>query len=181
MGDGPETEATDVTRDQLWEAIEYFLTEVVPVAEEAGVKLGLHPDDPLRDSVRGIPHIASSVENYDRILDVYDSEYNGVTFCQGDFTAMGVDIPETICNFGEKINFAHFGDVEGDADRFVETWNDGGSTDMQAAMNAFVDAGFDGPLRPDHIPTMAGEDNSNPGYHTKGRLFAIGYMRGLLE
>ena len=52
---------------------------------------------------------------------------------------------------------------------------------MHSAMEAFVDVGFDGPMRPDHVPTMAGEDNSNPGYHTKGRLFAIGYMRGLLD
>ncbi|WP_415382015.1 mannonate dehydratase [Halosimplex sp. TS25] len=178
---GPAADAADVTRDQLWEAIEYFLEAVVPVAEEAGVKLGLHPDDPPRDEVRGIPRIANSVENYDRILDIYDSEYNGVTFCQGNFTAMGVDVPETVHHFGEKINFAHFRDVEGDADRFVETWHDDGPTDMQAAMDAFVDVGFDGPMRPDHVPTMAGEDNSNPGYHTKGRLFAIGYMRGLLE
>jgi len=181
MRDRPDAEAADATRDQLWEAIEYFLNEVVPVAEEAGVKLGLHPDDPPRDSVRGIPRIANSVENYDRILDSYDSEHNGVTFGQGNFAAMGVDIPETIRHFGEKINFAHFRDVEGDADRFVETWHDDGPTDMQAAMDAYYDVGFDGPIRPDHVPTMAGEDNSNPGYHTKGTLFAIGYMRGLQE
>jgi len=181
MRTGRGAEAADVTRDQVWEAIEYFLAEVVPVAEDAGVKLGLHPDDPPRESVGEIPRIANSVDNYDRILDIYDSEYNGVTFCQGNFAAMGVDVPETIRHFGEKINFAHFRDVEGDTDRFVETWHDDGPTDMQAAMDAFVDAGFDGPMRPDHVPTMAGEDNSNPGYHTKGRLFAIGYMRGLLE
>jgi len=178
---GPEVEGTDVTREQLWEAIEYFLEEVVPVAEEAGVKLALHPDDPPRESVRGIPRIANSVENYDRILDIYDSEYNGVTFCQGNFTAMGADVPWAIRHLGDRINFVHFRDVEGDANHFVETWHDAGPTDMQAAMDAFVDIGFDGPMRPDHVPTMAGEDNSNPGYHTNGRLFAVGYMRGLLE
>lgn len=181
MSGGPEIEPANVTRDQLWEALEHFLTEVVPVAEEAGVKLGLHPADPPIDSVRGIPRIANSITSYDRILDIVDSEYNGVTFCQGNFAAMGVDIPEAIRHFGDRINFAHFRDVEGDAKNFVETWHDDGPTDMLAAMQAFEDAGFDGPMRPDHVPTMAGEDNSNPGYHTKGRLFAIGYMRGLLE
>lgn len=181
MGTGPQVEATDVTRAQVWDAIEYFLNEVGPVAEKAGVKLGLHPDDPPREQVGDIPRIANSVENYDRVLDMYDSEYNGVTFCQGNFAAMGVDVPETIRHFGEKIKFAHFRDVDGDADSFDETWHDDGPTDMQAAMDAYVDVGFDGPMRPDHVPTMAGEDNSNPGYHTKGRLFAIGYMRGLLE
>jgi mannonate dehydratase len=181
MSGGPETEYTDVTREQLWDALEYFLREVVPVAKEAGVKLGLHPADPPLDSVRDVPRLARSVEAYDRILDIVDSEYNGVTFCQGNFAAMGVNIPDTIRHFGDRINFVHFRDVEGDASRFVETWHDNGPTDMLAAMRAFEDIGYDGPMRPDHVPTMAGEDNSNPGYHTKGRLFAIGYMRGLLE
>ncbi|WP_152042283.1 mannonate dehydratase [Salinigranum salinum] len=174
-------EAEAATHEQIWEALEYFLERVVPVAEEAGVKLGLHPDDPPRESLRGTPRIVTSVEAYDRVLDIYDSEHNGVTFCQGNFAAMGADIPAAIRHFGDKINFVHFRDVEGDADRFVETWHDAGPTDMLAAMRAYEEIGFDGPMRPDHVPTMAGEDNSNPGYHTLGRLFAIGYMRGLLE
>ncbi|WP_101297029.1 mannonate dehydratase [Halegenticoccus soli] len=178
---GPAVEAAEATEEDLWEAIEYFLREVVPVAEEAGVKLALHPDDPPRPEVRGMTRIVRSVDAYDRVLDIYDSEYNGITFCQGNFAAMGADIPEAIRHFGDRINFVHFRDVDGDADRFVETWHDDGPTDMLAAMQAYVDIGFDGVMRPDHVPTMAGEDNSNPGYHTKGRLFAIGYMRGLLE
>jgi len=170
-----------VTHEQLWEALEHFLEAVVPVAEEAGVKLGLHPDDPPRESVRGTPRIITSVEAYDRVLDSYDSEYNGITFCQGNFAAMGADIPAAIRRFGDRINFVHFRDVEGDGDRFVETWHDDGPTDMLAAMRAYEEVGFDGPMRPDHVPTMAGEDNSNPRYHTLGRLFAVGYMTGLLE
>ena len=181
MQGGPAFEASEKSHEEIFQALAYFLEEVVPVAEEAGVKLGLHPDDPPRESVRGTPRIANSVENYDRILDVYDSEYNGITFCQGNFAAMGADIPETIRHFNEKINFVHFRDVEGDENKFVETWHDAGPTDMQAAMEAYADIDFGGPMRPDHVPTMAGEDNSNPGYHTKGRLFAIGYMRGLCE
>ncbi|WP_262177507.1 mannonate dehydratase [Haloarcula laminariae] len=181
MGGGPTHPATSVSADELWENLEYFLERVVPVAEEAGVKLGLHPDDPPRADVRGVPRIINSVEAYDRVLDIYDSVHNGVTFCQGNFAAMGVDIPETIHHFGDRINFVHFRDVDGDADAFVETWHDDGPTDMLAAMQAYRDIGFDGPMRPDHVPTMAGESNDNPGYHTKGRLFAIGYMKGLLE
>ncbi|MBV0926118.1 mannonate dehydratase [Halomicroarcula limicola] len=178
---GPEP-FPDVTREDVWEALEYFLQEVTPVAEEAGVKLALHPDDPPRESLRGTPRVVGSVEAYDRVLSAYESEHNGITFCQGNFAAMGADIPEAIERFGERINFVHFRDVEGDADRFVETWHDDGPTDMLAAMRAYEEhVGDDVPMRPDHVPTMAGEDNSNPGYHTKGRLFAIGYMRGLRE
>jgi len=173
--------AKHTSHEDLWESLEYFLEEVVPVAEEAGVKLGLHPDDPPRGEVRGMPRIVNSVEAYDRVLDIYDSEHNGVTFCQGNFSAMGVDIPETIRHFGDRINFVHFRDVDGDADGFVETWHDDGPTDMQAAIEAYDDVGFEGPARPDHVPTMIGEDNSNPGYHFKARLFAIGYMKGLRE
>jgi len=179
--DGPDT-LPDATHEDLWEGLEYFLQEVVPVAEETGVKLSLHPDDPPRDSLVNIPRIATSVESYDRVLDIYDSEYNGITFCQGNFAAMDADIPTTIERFGDRINFVHFRDIEGDADKFVETWHDDGPTDMLAAMRAYERYVSDNvPMRPDHVPTMAGEDNSNPGYHTNGRLFAIGYMRGLRE
>ncbi|QLG29005.1 mannonate dehydratase [Halorarum halophilum] len=173
--------ARNTTAADLWENLEYFLERVVPVAEEAGVKLGLHPDDPPIGDVRGMPRIVNSVEAYDRVLDIVDSEHNGITFCQGNFAAMGVDVPETVRHFGDRINFVHFRDVEGPADDFVETWHDAGPTDMAAAIDAYHDVGFDGPIRPDHVPTMAGEDNSVPGYHITGKLFAVGYMRGLIE
>jgi len=71
--------------------------------------------------------------------------------------------------------------VEGTAETFRETWHDDGPTDMRAAMGAYADIGFSGVLRPDHVPTMAGEDNDHPGYEMQGRLFAVGYMKGLME
>lgn len=182
MRRGPTPEAAKHTTEaDLWENLEYFLKEVVPVAEEANVKLGLHPDDPPIHDVRGMPRIINGVEAYDRVLDIVDSEHNGVTFCQGNFSLMVDDVPETIRHFGDRINFVHFRDVEGPADDFVETWHDDGPTDMAAAIRAYEDIGFDGPIRPDHVPTMTGEDNSIPGYHIKGKLYAIGYMRGLIE
>lgn len=182
MSGGPTPEAASIEREALWENLEYFLEEVIPVAEEADVKLGLHPDDPPRESLRGIPRIINNIDAYERVLDIYDSPYNGITFCQGNFAAMGVDVPKTIRHFGDRINFVHFRDVEGDVDEFVETWHDDGPTDMRAAMNAYRKSVDDNvSMRPDHVPTMATEDNSNPGYHTLGRLFAIGYMRGLLD
>lgn len=180
MRRGPAA-SVDITAEELWENLGYFLDEVVPVAEEAGVKLGLHPDDPPINDVRGMPRIINSPDAYERVLDSHPSEHNGITFCQGNFAAMGVDIPETIRRFGDHINFVHFRDVEGSADQFVETWHDNGPTDMHAAMEAYNDVGFDGPIRPDHVPSMAGEPNENPGYEMLGRLFAVGYMTGLLE
>jgi mannonate dehydratase len=170
-----------VSEEQLWTNLEYFLEEVVPVAEDAGVKLALHPDDPPTGPVRGVDRIVTSVENYRRAMDLYESEFNGITFCQGNFSAMGADVPAAIREFGDRIHFAHFRDVEGGPREFTEVWHDEGPTDMGAAIRAYEDVGFEGPIRPDHCPTMAGEDNSSPGYHDRGRLFAIGYLRGLLD
>ncbi len=177
-----QSQDMDVMQEDLWEALDHFLTEVGPVAKSAGVKLALHPDDPPLNSVGGVPRIINSPAAYERVLEIYDDEHNGITFCQGNFIAMDVDIPATISRFGKRINFIHFRDIRGDAAQFEETWHDNGPTDMFGALRAYENH-VDGevPLRPDHVPTMAGEDNSNPGYHTKGRLFAIGYIRGMKE
>jgi len=174
----------DITEDELWANLEHFLDEVVPVAEEAGVKLALHPDDPPTESVRGVPRLVNSVENVQRVLDLHDSPNHGLTFCQGNYAAMGADVPETIRRFGDRIHFVHFRDVDGSPEQFVETWQDDGPTDMLAAMEAYREVGFDGPIRPDHVPRMLDEghrDDAQAGYTDMGRLFAVGYMKGLLE
>ncbi|WP_290810959.1 mannonate dehydratase [Halovivax sp.] len=182
MRRGPDADVAPVSADQLWEALEHFLEAAVPVAEDADVMLALHPDDPPIPEVRGVSRIIRSPEAYERVLGVVDSEHNGITFCQGNFSAMeGVDVVDAIRRLGDRITYVHFRDVEGEGERFVETWHDAGPTDMRAAVEAYRDVGFEGPARPDHVPTMAGESNANPGYETKGRLFAIGYMKGLLE
>jgi mannonate dehydratase len=176
--------AADITEAELWENLEYFLDEVVPVAEEAGVKMALHPDDPPLSPIRGVPRLVTSLKNYERILDLHDSPYHGVTFCQGNFSVMEADVPEAIHRLGDRIHFVHFRDADGHPESFVETWHDDGPTDMQAAMDAYRDIGFDGPIRPDHVPRMLGEqdrDDTQAGYTDMGRLFAIGYMKGLLE
>jgi mannonate dehydratase len=179
---GP-TEFGIVTEEELWERMEYFLKRVVPVAEEAGVSLAVHPDDPPRSPVRGIGRILTSPENFQRVLDMYPSPNNGMTFCQGNFSAMGVDVPQTIRQFGRQgaIKFVHFRDVRGNRDKFVETFHDNGQTDMVEAIRAYADVDFDGPARVDHVPTLAGEGNDNPGYEVMGRLYALGYLRGLME
>ncbi|WP_198667919.1 mannonate dehydratase [Saliphagus sp. LR7] len=181
---GADHPAAGVTEEELWENLEYFLDRVVPVAEEAGVKLALHPDDPPISPVRGVPRLVTSLESYERILDLSDSPNHGVTFCQGNFSAMGEDVPEAIDRLGERIHFVHFRDVEGEPSEFVETWHDDGPTDMRATIDAYRDAGFSGPIRPDHVAKMAGEEDraeAMAGYTDMGRLYAVGYMRGLME
>ncbi len=181
MLDAPLTEYGEVGETQLWESLHYFLERVIPVAEAAGVKLAMHPDDPPLSPIRGLGRIMRSVENFQRLLDLVPSEMNGIALCQGNFTLMTDDLPGVIRQFADKIFFVHMRDVAGTAEKFQETFHDAGQTDMVACMRAYRDIGFEGVLRPDHVPTMAGDDNDNAGYSAIGRLFAIGYLKGIRE
>lgn len=183
MKNAPLTEAGEVTEEQLWDNLKYFLDALVPEAEQAGVKLAMHPDDPPLSPIRGLGRIMRSVENYQRLLDLRPSPVNGITLCQGNFTLMTDDLPSVIRHFGEqdKIFFVHFRDVRGTPEKFVEVFHDEGKTDMVACMQAYKDIGFDGVLRPDHVPTMEGDSNDRPAYSSIGRLFAIGYIKGIRE
>jgi mannonate dehydratase len=131
-----------------------------------------------------------SVANFQRLLDLVPSPINGIALCQGNFALMpdrqgpfGPDLPAVIRHFGRqgKIFFVHFRDVRGTAEKFVETFHDDGQTDMLACMRTYRDIGYDGVCRPDHVPTMEGDNNDRPGYSSIGRLFAIGYLKGLRE
>jgi mannonate dehydratase len=168
--------------ERLWDNLEYFLKRVVPAAEEAGVKLAMHPDDPPM-SLRGQARIMRSVENFERLVSIVDSPCNGLTFCQGCFSEMGADIPETIRRFKDKIHFVHFRDVRGQVPKFAETFHDNGKTDMLAAMKTYREIGFEGVMRPDHAPFLegAGDSGEPTGYEMRGKIFAVGYMRGLIE
>ncbi len=183
MKNAPLTEYGEVSEEQMWDALEYFLKKVVPVAEKAGVKLAMHPDDPPLSPIRGLGRIMRSVDNFQRLVDTVPSEVNGICLCQGNFTLMTDDLPSVIRNFGkqEKIFFVHFRDVRGTPERFEETFHDEGKTNMLECMKAYRDINFNGVLRPDHVPTMEGDSNDNPAYSAVGRLFAIGYIKGLRE
>lgn len=170
-----------ISEEALWENLEYFLKRVLPVAENAGVKLSMHPDDPPITPIRGVSRIMRTIENYQRLLELVPSPMNTITLCQGNFTLMTDDLPAAIRKFGKAISFVHFRDVKGVPEHFEETWHDAGKTDMLACMKAYRDIGFDGVLRPDHVPTVEGDSNDNAGYSAFGRLYAIGYIRGLRE
>jgi mannonate dehydratase len=179
----PPSQYGNVTEEQLWTNLKYFLQQIIPVAEKANVKLAMHPDDPPLSPLRGLPRIMRSLENYQRLLDLVPSAVNGITFCQGNFTLMTRDVPASIRHFGrqKKIFFVHLRDVRGTPEKFEETFHDAGQTDMAACMRAYRDIGFEGVCRPDHVPTMDGDSNDRPGYSTLGRLFAIGYIRALIQ
>lgn len=169
------------TVDQLWEYLDRMLSQLLPVAESCGVTLAMHPDDPPLEYLLGKPRIMHSVGCFDELLRRFDSPKNAICFCQGTFATMGCDIPSTIRHFGSKIQYVHFRDVRGTPESFAETFHDNGPTDMAAAMRALREVGFSGPMRPDHVPQLVGEDDGEPGYTMLGRLFAYGYIRGLMH
>ena len=176
-------ELGEYSQEQLWDALKYFLDAVIPEAEFANVRLGMHPDDPPLQEIRGMPRIMNSIDNYRRLLDSYPSPANGITLCQGNFALMTDDLPSVIREFGARdaIAFVHFRDIVGTATDFEEAFHDAGQSDLPACIRAYKEVGFDGPMRPDHVPTMYGESNERPAYETLGRLFALGYIRGLIH
>ncbi|MGD9713383.1 MAG: mannonate dehydratase [Thermomicrobiales bacterium] len=183
MAHAPLTEFGEITEDQLWENMTAFLQKVVPVAERAGVFLAVHPDDPPVSPIRGIGRILTSVDALQRVIDLVPSPHNGITFCQGSISTMNVDVPAEIRRFGAQkaIHFVHFRDVTGTPDNFVESFHALGRTDMFEAIRAYRDSGYTGPVRVDHVPSMEGEANEHPGYEVLGRLYALGYLTGLIE
>ena len=181
IADAPATSVGKVPSELLWETLVWFLERVVPVAEEAGVTLALHPDDPPLSSLRGISRIMSRVDAFERLIEINPSPANAITLCQGNFALMTDDLPAAIRKLGERIAFVHFRDVRGTAEDFVETFVDDGPTDMVACMRAYREVGFTGAMRSDHVPTLEGDSAEVPGYSRLARLHAIGYMAALLE
>ncbi len=179
----PQPAKLDLTADQLWDNYAYFIHAVMPVAQDVGVTMAAHPDDPPLKELGGIGRIFNTPEAFDRAYDLAPSPSNAVTFCQANFRLMGADLEATVRKLAQqkRLAFVHLRDVQGDAHNFTEVWHDEGPTDMPAMLKLYHDVGFDGPIRDDHVPTMHSEDNSLPGYAMLGHLFAVGYIKGILQ
>lgn len=178
-------EYSQVTEEQMWDNLKYFLERVLPVCEEVGIKLGLHPDDPPRP-IFGLPRICKNLEDLQHLIDLVPSPANGLTICTGSLGSVaGNDVPAIIRHFGKqgKIFFVHARNVKlfenGD---FYESGHTSasGSLDMEAVMEALYDTGFDGYLRPDHGRMIWGETGV-PGYGLYDRALGIMYLQGLWE
>jgi mannonate dehydratase len=177
----PDPASGRVPRSVLWDRLERFLERIVPAAEASGVTLAMHPDDPPLGEMRGIAHIMSRPRDFQRLVSLVPSPVNGICFCVGCFTEMGVDVPATIRRLGRHIQYVHYRNVAGCVPAFRETWVDCGRTNMVEAMRALREIGFNGPMRPDHVPKLEGESGSATGYTLLGRLYAVGYMKGVLQ
>lgn len=171
-----------ITADELWKNYEYFIKAVIPEAERFGIKLALHPDDPPIPRLGDVERIMISRENIRRAVnDVVKSDSLGITMCQANYVIMGESLPEVIKEFRDKIFFIHFRNTVGTPEAFRETFHDNGVIDMAEVLRIYGENGVDVPIRVDHVPTMAGEVSTLPGYDAMGRMFAIGYLKGLLQ
>lgn len=180
-----DTQGKKLTEDMLWENISYFLNRVLPVAEKLDIKMSLHLDDPPISPIMGVPRIITSQRAYDKLIQMFSSPNNGITFCQANFSLMK-DV-EDVYQVAEKyakskrIHYVHYRDVKGTVNDFVETFHDNGPTDMVRILEIYNKSLPDLKIRPDHAPLLEGEENYKTGYAPGGNLFAYGYMKGILD
>lgn len=177
---GALTHGRAYTEAELWENYTYFIRAVAPVAEEVGVLIGLHPDDPPGLPLGGVPRcLFSSFDGYARALEIANSPNVGLCLCVGCWLEggphMGRDVLETIRHFGGqgKIFKVHFRNVDQPLPHFVETFLNNGYMDMRRVMQALAEVGFEGVLIPDHVPHIGTDQRL-------GNAYTIGYMQALI-
>ena len=169
-----------VDSQELWERLSVFLREIVPVAEEAGVVMAAHPDDPPAEALRGAARLVNRPEKYDRLMDIVDSPSNGLELCLGSLQEMPgtKDIYEHVRRFArrKRIGYIHFRNVRGKVPKYHEAFVDDGDIDMAEIVRILRDEDFAGVMIPDHTPEMS----CDAPWHA-GKAFALGYMRALVQ
>ncbi len=166
------------SEEELWEHYATFMAAVLPVAEEAGVRLALHPDDPPVPSLGGVPRLFRGVAGFERALELAPSPNHGLDLCLGCWSEMGEDVVTVIERFGArgKIFYVHFRDVQGTADKFQECFLGEGNYDPVTVMRALQRVGFDGFMIDDHVPRLVDDTD----WCHRGRGFQTGYLQGIL-
>lgn len=173
----------NVTEEDLWANLEYFLNEIIPVAEAHDIRMAIHPDDPPW-SIFGLPRIITSQDNVRRFLSIYNSPNNSITLCSGSLGANpGNDIVSMIHEFKDRIPFAHIRNVKVfDNGDFMETSHrtQDGTVDITGIVQAYHDTGFTGYARPDHGRHIW-DEKCRPGYGLYDRALGIMYLWGLWD
>jgi mannonate dehydratase len=173
----PSGTIAPITDEQMWARIESFLTELVPVAEEAGVRLALHPDDPPFPSLRGTARLVHRADRYQRVLDIVPSPANGLEFCLGTLAEMpDSDIYAIADHYSKqgKIGYVHCRNIQGKLPNYREVFIDEGDVDMIEVLRILHRNGFDGVVIPDHTPQMA----CAAPWHA-GMAYALGWLRAV--
>jgi mannonate dehydratase len=175
----PKGTFSSITHDELWRRLENFLGEVLPVAEEVGVQLAAHPDDPPMPTMRGQPRLVYQPEMYQRLIDLSHSPANKLEFCLGSLAEMTEgDIYDTVDKYSHqaRLAYVHFRNVHGKVPYYKETFVDDGDIDMLRVLKILKTNNYDGVLIPDHTPQMT----CGAPWHA-GMAYAMGYMRAALQ
>lgn len=168
-----------IKHEQLWDRLRYFLDKILPVAEEVGVKMAAHPDDPPCEFVRGQPRLVYQPHLYQKLLDLVPSEANTLEFCIGSLAEMTEgDIYETVDSYSaqQKIGYIHFRNVRGKVPTYKETFIDEGDVDMMRVLKILKKNDYEGVLIPDHTPQMT----CDAPWHA-GMAYALGYLKAALR
>ena len=175
--DAPEGFVKNVSHDELWQRLEYFLNEIIPVAEEAGVILAAHPDDPPMPVVRKSPRLVYQPDMYRKLLNIKKSKNNALEFCLGSIAEMtGGNVYEATKKYADNIAYIHFRNVRGKVPHYREVFIDEGDIDMVRILKILKEKKFDGVLIPDHTPQMT----CDAPWHA-GMAYTLGYMKSALS
>ena len=170
----------EYTEEAIWENYCWYLERILPVCEEAGLRLALHPDDPPVPTLGGVGRVFRNFENFRRAMEKFDSPMHGLDFCHGCWSEMraGAGVIDAIRYFGErgKIFYVHFRDVQGSVDDFKECFLGDGNCDPVETIRALKQVGFRGFLIPDHVPRMVGDGR----WCERGRAWTVGYIQALI-
>jgi len=160
--------------EEMWERFLYLGRPIVEAAEEAGTVLSIHPNDPPVPEMRGAPRIFTSMADAERIIREIPGPANGITFCQGTFTEMGVDVCDAIRRLGSRIHHVHMRGVRGTIPNYTEVFIDEGDINMFEAMKTYKEIGYTGTIVSDHTPGVEGGGRV-------GRSFSHGYIRAMVQ
>jgi mannonate dehydratase len=177
----PAPSSDAVTFDAMRENLSHFLEAVLPIAERAGMRLAMHPDDPPISPLGGFYRIMSSPENLAWLTALDSSPANALTLCAGCVGEMDENISAFARRHADRIAFVHLRNIRGTPTDFVETWPDDGDLDLPDFLSTLVDLRVDAYARPDHAPRLATEPSGHTGYGFDGHLFSLGYYRGVLD
>jgi mannonate dehydratase len=177
--DGPADE------DEMWERINHWLQEIIPVAEEYKVQMACHPSDPgigVGNTYRGVARPLGMVDGFKKLIELYNSPYNGLNFCQGCMSESlenpAEEIFDVIRYFGErkKIFNVHFRNIKGSLGNFVEVFPDEGDINMIRALKVYKDVGYEYMIMPDHVPGIGGPEPGKVGF-----AYTYGYIHAALQ
>jgi len=181
--DAPAGTVAPISSEEIWQRLEWFLSQILPVAEESGVRLALHPDDPPTDQLRGGARLVNRPDKYERMLDLVPSPASALEFCLGSLAEMpegdgGGDVYEATERFARagRIAYVHFRNVRGKVPHYQEVFVDEGDLDMIRVLSILRDVHFDGVIIPDHTPHI----ECDAPWHA-GMAYALGYMRAALR